>query len=72
MTAVDDVRKGQTYMLYKGEHQTLIKLSMRHQVCAAETCHATISESAITMLMSRGRHNCGVIYYVSNYYQFPS
>ncbi len=33
MTAVADVRKGQADMSYKGELQTLIKLSIRHQVC---------------------------------------
>ncbi len=30
MTAVADVSKGQTNMSYKGELQTLTKLSMRH------------------------------------------
>ncbi len=52
-------------MSYKGELQTLSKLSMRHQVCPNETCRAIISESILTMLMSRGRSNCGVKYYVS-------
>ncbi len=59
-TAVADVSKGKTDMSYKGELQTLTKLSMRHQVCPSETCHAIISGSIITMLMSRGRSNCGV------------
>ncbi len=49
------VSKGQTNMTYKGELQTLTNLSMRHQVCPRETCRAIISESIITMLMSRGR-----------------
>ncbi len=38
---------------------------MRHKVCPGETCRTTISESTITMLMSRGRSNCGVTNYVS-------
>ncbi len=59
MTAVADVSKGQTDMSYKGELQTLTKLSMRHHVCPSETCRMTISESTITMLMSRGRSNYG-------------
>ncbi len=67
-TDVADVSKGQTDMSYKGELQTLTKLSMRHQVCHSETCRAIISESVLTMLMSRGRSNCGVTYYVSVYY----
>ncbi len=62
MTAVADVSKGQTDMSYKGEMQTLTKLS------PGETCYTTISEVIITMLMSRGRHNCGVTYYVRIYY----
>ncbi len=33
MTAVADISKGQTNMSYKGECQTLTKLSMKHQVC---------------------------------------
>ncbi len=41
-TAVADVSKGQTVMTYKGEIQTLTKLSMRHQVCPSETCRLTI------------------------------
>ncbi len=32
--------KGQTDMSYKGELQTLTKLSMRHEVCRSETCRA--------------------------------
>ncbi len=51
-TAVADVSKGQTDMLYKGELQTLTKLSMRHQVCPSEICHVIISECILTMLMS--------------------
>ncbi len=42
MTAVAGVSKGQTDMSYKGELQTLTKLSMRHQVCTGETCCITI------------------------------
>ncbi len=42
-------------MSHKGELQTLVKLSMRHQVCPSETCRTIISESIITMLMSGGR-----------------
>ncbi len=64
-TAVTDVSKGQTDMSPKGELQTLTKLSMRHQVCPSETCHTIISEYTITLLMSRGRSNYGVTYYVS-------
>ncbi len=48
-------------MSHKGELQTLTKLSIRHQVCPS--C-ILISESIITMPMSRGRSNCGVTYYV--------
>ncbi len=75
------VRNGQPDIPYKGEHQTLTKQSMSHQVfflvrlpyivehqtlttqsmshqvCPGETYHATISESTMTMLMSRGRSN---------------
>ncbi len=66
MTAVTDVSKGQTDMSYKGDPQTLTKLSMRRQICPGETCCTTIIESIITMLMSRGRSNCRVTYYVSH------
>ncbi len=65
MTVVVDVSKGQTDMSYKSELQIPTKLCMRHQVCPSETCHTTISESIITMFMSRGTSNYGVIYYVS-------
>ncbi len=44
MTVVANVSKGQTEMSYKGELQTLTKLSIRHQVCRGETCSTTISE----------------------------
>ncbi len=64
-TAVPDVSKGQTDMSYKDELQTHAKLSMRHQVCPSETCRAIIADSIITMLMSGGRRNFGVTYYVS-------
>ncbi len=57
MTAVAGVSKGQTDMSYKGELQTPTKLSMRHQVCPGETFCTAIPDSAITMLMSRGRSN---------------
>ncbi len=36
-SAVTDICKGQTNMLYKGEFQTLIKLSMGHHVCSITT-----------------------------------
>ncbi len=67
-TAVADVSKVQTDMSYKGELLTLTKISMRHKVCPRETCCAIISESILTMLMSRGRSNFGVTYYASVYY----
>ncbi len=57
MTSVANVSKEQTDMSYKGELQTLTKLSMRHKVYPGETCCTTISKSIITMLMSRGRCN---------------
>ncbi len=66
--AVADVTKGQTDMSYKGELQPLTRLSMRHHVCPSETCGTITSVSTITMLMSSGRSNCGVTYYVSIYY----
>ncbi len=66
LTAVANNSKGQTDMSYKGELQTLTKLSMKHQVCPGETCRTTTSGSIITI--PRGRSNCGVIYYVSIYY----
>ncbi len=65
MIAVANVNKGQTDMSYKGEFLQLTKLCMRYQVCPGETCHTTISESILTMPMSRGRSNCGVTYYLS-------
>ncbi len=40
-------------MSYKGELQTLTKLSMRHQVCPSEAIRVIISETIITMPMSR-------------------
>ncbi len=46
MTAVADIRKGQVDLSCKGEHQTLIKQSMRNQVCTSETSHKTISVSS--------------------------
>ncbi len=65
MIVVANVGKGQTDMSYKGELQTLTKLSMGHQVCPGETYRTTISESIITMYISRDRSNYGVKYYVS-------
>ncbi len=58
-TVVANVSKEQTDMSYKGELQTLTKLSMRRQVCPSETWPTIISDSIITMLLSRGRsmHN---------------
>ncbi len=64
-TTIANVSKGQTDMSHKCELQTLNKLSMRHQVCPSETYTMTISESIITMLMSGGKYNCEVTYYVS-------
>ncbi len=63
-SAVADASKRQTDVLYKGELQTLTKLSMIHQVCPSETCRVIISESILIMLMPRGRSNYGVTYYV--------
>ncbi len=57
---VDDIRKGQTDMPYKREHQTLTKQNMRHQVCPGASCHITISESTMIMLMASGRSNWDV------------
>ncbi len=62
-------------MSYKGELQSLTKLSMRHQVCPSETCRTIISESIITMLISGGRSNCGdrfihsIVAYWTNMFQ---
>ncbi len=67
MTAFADISKGQTGMSYKGELQRLTKQSMIHQVCPGETCRATISQSIITMLTSRGRSNYAVTYFISIY-----
>ncbi len=50
MTYVADESKGQTDMTYKGELQTLTKLSIRHQVCPGETYSTTIPESTTTQL----------------------
>ncbi len=52
MTDVADVRKGHTAMPYRGDHQTLTEQSMRYQISPVETCHTTMSESVITMLIS--------------------
>ncbi len=60
-TAVADASKGKTDILHKGELQTFTTLSMRYQFCPSETYRTIISESTITILMSRGRSNCGVI-----------
>ncbi len=62
---VTNVSKGQTDIAYKGELQTLTKLSMRHQICPSETCYTTISESTITIPMSKGSSNCEV--YIINF-----
>ncbi len=53
MTAVADVRQGHIDIQYKGEHQTLTNQCMRQHVCLDETCHATISESAMTMVSAQ-------------------
>ncbi len=68
MATVVDVSKGQRDMSYKGELQTFNNVSMRHQVCPDET----ISQSfTITMLVSRGRRNCGFTYYDRSPYSHP-
>ncbi len=41
-TAVADVSIGQTDMSYKGELQTLTKLSRRHEVCLGENIYKLI------------------------------
>ncbi len=64
MTVAANVIVKGKQMSYKGELQTPTKQSMRHQVYPGETCHTTMSESAITILMSRGRSNWGATYYV--------
>ncbi len=56
-----------TVMAHKGELQTLTKLSIRHQICPSETCVVQSYQSTITMLMFRGRSDCGVTHYVSIY-----
>ncbi len=53
MTTVVDVRKGQTNMSHKGEHQRLTKQSMRHQACPYETCRTDISESPMNKYLLR-------------------
>ncbi len=63
MTAIADVRKGQTCMSFKGEHQARTKQWLRHHVCPGVICRATISESTMTILVSRDRSNCGVTDY---------
>ncbi len=61
MTAVADVSKGQTDMLYKGELQTLTKRSIRDQACPGETRCTIILASIITMLISSGKSNSNEI-----------
>ncbi len=40
LTAVADVSKGQTDIPYQGEHQTLTKQSIKHQLCSSVLlCH---------------------------------
>ncbi len=70
MADVYESRKGQTDMPYQGEHQTLKKSSMKHNVCPGETCRTTIPESAMIILMPRGKHNCGVTDYVTSLIMF--
>ncbi len=36
LTGIVNVRKGQTDMPYQGEHKSLTKKGMRHQVCHGE------------------------------------
>ncbi len=65
LTAVADVRKGQTDMPYQGEHQTLIKQHVRHQVYPCDIYCTSISISVITILIfSMGRSNSGIADYV--------
>ncbi len=59
-----DVSKGQTDMSYTSELQAFTKLSMKHQVCPSDTCCVIISESILTMFMSRGRSNMGSTHFV--------
>ncbi len=67
MTAHADASKEQTDIPFKCGHQILTQQSMGNQVCpTSETCHTTISESDMIILMSRGRSNCGATNYVSN------
>ncbi len=72
MTAVADVSKGQTDMSYKAELQTLTKQNMDTKSVLVDSCHTTISESAITMLISRNRSNYGPIHimwlYIINFH----
>ncbi len=56
MTAVANVGKEQTDMSYKGELQTLTKLSMGHQVCPGETCCTTISRVHINNAYVQGQN----------------
>ncbi len=49
MTDVANGSKKQTDKSYKGELQTLTKLSMRCQVCPSGTWHIIISVSTITI-----------------------
>ncbi len=51
-------------MSYQGGPQTLTKQSIRHQGCPRDTCCTSISISAIAILMSRGRSNCGIADYL--------
>ncbi len=54
MAAVANVSKRQTDMSYKGELQTLTKLSMRCHVCPDVTCCMIISESIPCSCPGRG------------------
>ncbi len=67
LTAVADVSKGQTDMTYQGEHQTLPKQSMIHQVCPSEACCTTIfifeghRFECVTLYLVILSHTCTII-----------
>ncbi len=61
MTAIAYVNKGQTEMTYQGEHQTLTKQSVRHQVC--HPVKPVVHPYQNLILMSKA-NNCGVTDYV--------
>ncbi len=60
LRAVADVSKGQTVIPYQGEDPTRPIQGIRHHFGPGEIRCITISESSITILISRGRSNCGI------------